>query len=397
MSDSALPGSALKGVVVLDIATLLAGPFAATTLADHGADVIKVEHPRGDPLRQFGHIHDGASLLWKIVNRNKRSVTLDLSTPAGRDLFLALAKRADVVIENFRPGTLERWGIGPDVLLELNPRLILTRVTGFGQDGPYAHRAGFGTLAEAMSGLAAMSGAADGPPLLPSFPLADVLAGLQAANATLIALHARAESGRGQVADVAISEAMIGSLGAQFTHFDLTGHRPARTGNVSQSNAPRNVYRCADRRWVAISAPALSVAQRVMLLIGRADLADQPWFATGMGRVQHRDEIDSALAEWIGKRPRDEVVRRFTDAEAAVAPIYEVDDVLSDPHFVSRETFVRVPDSELGSVLMPGVTARLSETPGSVCWAGPLLGEHTEAVLGHIFDTTKNDAKGSEQ
>ncbi|MFD4947653.1 CaiB/BaiF CoA transferase family protein [Streptomyces sp. NPDC058409] len=371
----------LADVKVIDVGTLLAAPFAAAILGDFGAEVIKIEQPSGDPLRRYGHQYDGVPLLWKVVNRNKKSVVLDLKDPGNHDTFIDLVAGADVLIENFRPGTLERWGFSPTKLQETNQQLVVTRVTGFGQDGPYARRPGFGTLAEAMSGLAAMSGERDGPPLLPSFPLADALAGMQAACATLIALHARRRIGRGQVADVAITEAMIAAMGAQVTAYEKLGVKPRRVGSSSDNNAPRNVYRCADGRWVAVSAPAQSVAERVVRLVGRPELTDEPWFASGRGRVSHRDLLDDAIGQWIGRFRRDEVIDAFEEAGAAVAPIYEVDDVLDDPHFQARQATVHVPDSELDTVCMPNVAFRLSETPGSIRWAGPRLGEHTDDVL----------------
>ncbi|MFQ6143868.1 CaiB/BaiF CoA transferase family protein [Streptomyces seoulensis] len=371
----------LADVKVIDIGTLLAAPFAAAMLGDFGAEVIKIEHPTGDPLRGYGYQCDDVPLLWKVVNRNKKSVVLDLKDPQNHHRFMDLVTGADVLIENFRPGTLERWGFSPEVLLKANPDLVVTRVTGFGQDGPYANRPGFGTLAEAMSGLAAMSGERDGPPLLPAFPLADVMAGVQAACATLIALHARRRIGRGQVADVSITEAMIAAMGAQVTAYDKLGVIPRRVGSGSDNNAPRNVYRCADGRWVAVSAPARSVAERVVRLVGRPELAGEPWFASGRGRVSHRAVLDDALGEYIGRFRRDEVIAAFEHAGAAVAPIYEVDDVLRDPHFVARQATVAVADDELDSVRMPNVAFRLSETPGRIRWPGPRLGEHTDDVL----------------
>ncbi|WP_051710840.1 CoA transferase [Streptomyces sp. NRRL S-350] len=375
------PPAPLADVKVIDIGTLLAAPFAAAMLGDFGADVIKIEHPTGDPLRGYGYQCDDVPLLWKVVNRNKKSVVMDLKDPQNHDRFVELVAGADVLIENFRPGTLERWGFAPEVLQKANPDLVVTRVTGFGQDGPYAGRPGFGTLAEAMSGLAAMSGDRDGPPLLPAFPLGDVMAGLQAACATLIALHARQRIGRGQVADVSITEAMIAAMGAQVTAYDKLGVKPRRVGSGSDNNAPRNVYRCADGRWVAVSAPARSVAERVVRLVGRPELAEEPWFATGRGRVSRREVLDDALGQWIGRFRRDEVIVAFEEAGAAVAPIYEVDDVLQDPHFRARQATVTVPDSELDSVCMPNVAFRLSETPGRIRWPGPQLGEHTDDVL----------------
>lgn len=309
----------LDGIRVIDAATLFAGPLAATMLADYGADVIKVEHPAGDPARKYGARRDDVPLWWKVIARNKRSVTLNLGHADGQRLFRELAATADVVIENFRPGTLERWGLGYDVLSALNPRLVLVRVTGFGQFGPYAHRPGFGTLAEAMSGLASVTGEVGGAPLLPSFPLADTIAGLNAAFATLTALKARERTGRGQVVDLAIIETMLAALGAQIASYDQTGVVPPRTGNRSSNNSPRGVYRSADGKWVALSTSAQSIAERVMRLVGRADLVDEPWFATGAGRARHADELDAAVGGWIAQRTRDEAIAEFERAEAAIA------------------------------------------------------------------------------
>jgi crotonobetainyl-CoA:carnitine CoA-transferase CaiB-like acyl-CoA transferase len=369
---------------VIDAATLFAGPFAARLLGDFGAEIIKVEQPSGDPLRHFGHAHGDVPLWWKVLSRNKKSVVLDLREPENAERFRRLAAGADVLIENFRPGTLERWGLGPEVLTEVNPRLVLARVTAFGQDGPYARRPGFGTLAEAMSGLAAMSGEPGGPPALPAFPLGDAIAGLHAALAVLIALRARDVIGTGQIADIAITETLIGSLGAQLTVYEHLGLKPERVGNRSNNSAPRGVYRCADDRWVAVSAPARSVAERVVRLVGHPDLGAEPWFATGVGRAEHRELIDDAIRPWIAARHRDEVVDAFEAAEAAVAPVYEVDDVLADPQFRARGLTVDVPDAQLGSVRMSGVPFRLSATPGRIDWAGPPIGAHTEDVCGSV-------------
>ena len=379
MSDTPPP---LAGLTVIDASTLFAGPFAARLLGDYGAEVIKVEAPAGDPVRGFGHAQNDVPLLWKVLGRNKKSVVLDLRESAGAESFLRLVRRADALIENFRPGTLERWGLGPEVLAEANPRLVLARVTTFGQDGPYARRPGFGTLAEAMSGLAAMSGEPDGPPALPSFPLGDAVAGLHAALAVLIGLRARDTNGSGQVADVAITETLIGTLGAQLTVYEHLGVKPERIGNRSHNSAPRNVYRCADGRWVAVSASALSIAERIVRLVGRPELVAEPWFATGSGRAAHREVLDDAVRSWIAARKRDEVVTAFEKAQAAVAPIYEVDDVLNDPQFRARGLTVEVPDAALGTVRMPGLPFRLSATPGRIDWAGPRGGEHTEEFTG---------------
>ncbi|MFC5061191.1 CaiB/BaiF CoA transferase family protein [Actinomycetospora atypica] len=381
---TAHPGGALAGLKVLDVATLFAGPLAATMLGDQGAEVIKIEHPRGDPSRTHGAQRDGVGLWWKMLGRNKKSVTLVLSTPEGRELFRELAADADVVIENFRPGTLERWGLGPDVLRERNPGLVLARVTGFGQTGPYAGRPGFGTLAEAMSGFAAITGEADGPPTLPPFGLADGVAALTTAFAVMTALRARESTGRGQDVDMAIIEPLLTLLGPQVIAYDQLGELQPRTGNRSSNNAPRNTYQCSDGRWVAVSTSAQSIAERVMRLVGRPELIDEPWFATGSTRAQHADELDAAVGDWIARRDRDEVVEAFEKAEAAVAPIYTAADVVADPQYAALESIVTVEDDELGPVRFQNVPFRLSGTPGRVRTSGPPLGAHTAEVLGRL-------------
>ncbi len=375
---------ALAGLKVLDVSTLFAGPLAATMLGDFGADIIKVEHPRGDPVRSHGASKDGVGLWAKVVNRNKRGITLYLGSPEGQDVFRRLVADADVVIENFRPGTLERWGLGYPELSAVNPRLVLVRVTGFGQIGPYAGRPGFGTLAEAMSGFAAITGEPDGPPTLPPFGLADGIAALAAAFATMTALRARETTGRGQVVDLAIIEPILTLLGPQPTVWDALGQVQERTGNRSANNAPRNTYLTKDGRWVAVSTSAQSIAERVMRLVGRPELTEEPWFASGGERAKHADVLDEAVASWVARHDRDEVVRAFEEAQAAVAPIYDVRDVVADPQFQALGSLVRVPDPELGSVLMQNVLFRLSETPGRITSAGPALGQHTEEVLGEI-------------
>ncbi|GAA1508715.1 CoA transferase [Streptomyces albidochromogenes] len=376
------PTRPLTDLRVLDLATLFAGPLAATMLGDFGADVVKVEHPtRPDPSRGHGPSKDGIGLWWKILGRNKRTITLDLSAPTGRDALLRLAATTDVIIENFRPGTLEKWGLGPAELSAVNPRLVLARVTGFGQSGPYAHRPGFGTLAEAMSGFAAITGEPEGPPTLPPFGLADSIAALATAYAVMTALAARATTGRGQVVDMAIIEPILTVLGPQPLWYDQLGYVQPRTGNRSRNNAPRNTYRTADNAWVAVSTSAQSVAERVMRLVGRPELIDEPWFATGSGRAEHADELDEAVGHWIGRRTRDEALAAFEKAEAAIAPVYDVRDVMTDPQYRALDTITEVPDPELGPLRMQNVLFRLSETPGAIRWAGRPHNADTEAVL----------------
>ncbi|WP_333758297.1 CaiB/BaiF CoA transferase family protein [Streptomyces sp. ISBFB 2968] len=372
----------MTGLRVLDLATLFAGPLAATMLGDFGAEVIKVEHPtRPDPSRGHGPSKDGVGLWWKLLGRNKHTITLDLSKPAGRTTLLRLAATADVVVENFRPGTLEKWDLGWDELSAVNPRLVLTRVTGFGQFGPYARRPGFGTLAEAMSGFAAMTGEPDAPPTLPPFGLADSIAALATAYAVMTALAARERTGEGQVVDMAIIEPILTVLGPQPLWYDQLGHVQPRTGNRSQNNAPRNTYRTADGTWVAVSTSAQSVAERVMRLVGRPELIDEPWFATGADRARHADVLDAAVGDWIARHGRADVLAAFEKAEAAVAPVQDVRDVMSDPQYQALDTVTTVDDPELGPLRMQNVLFRLSATPGAIRWAGRPHGADTEEVL----------------
>ncbi|CAL9428160.1 CaiB/BaiF CoA transferase family protein [Streptomyces griseomycini] len=375
-------GPPLTGLRVLDLATLFAGPLAATLLGDFGAEVVKVEHPRKpDPSRGHGPSKDGVGLWWKVLGRNKRTITLDLSRPGGRDTLLRLAGTADVVIENFRPGTLEKWDLGWPELSAVNPRLVLARVTGFGQFGPYAHRPGFGTLAEAMSGFAAITGEPDAPPTLPPFGLADSIAGLATAYAVMTALAARDRTGEGQVVDMALIEPILTVLGPQPTWYDQLGHVQPRTGNRSQNNAPRGTYLTADGTWVAVSTSAQSVAERVMHLVGRPELIDEPWFATGADRARHADVLDEAVGGWIARHTRTDVLAAFEKAEAAVAPVQDVRDVMADPQYQALGTITTVDDPELGPLRMQNVLFRLSGTPGAIRWAGRPHGADTEEVL----------------
>ncbi|MFI1236689.1 CaiB/BaiF CoA transferase family protein [Nocardia salmonicida] len=371
----------LAGIRVLDVATLFAGPLAATLLADFGADVVKIEHPHGDPVRSHGAQRDGVGLWWKMLGRGKKSVTLYLGSPQGQEIFRRMVADADVVIENFRPGTLERWGLGYPELRAINPRLVLARVTAFGQFGPYARRPGFGTLAEAMSGFAAVTGEPDGPPTLPPFGLADGIAALTTAFAIMTALRAREHDGHGQQVDLAIIEPILTLLGPQIIAYDQLGELQPRMGNRSSNNAPRNTYRTADGGWVAVSTSAQSVAERVVRLVGRPDFIDRPWFASGSERAGHADELDAAVGGWIAQHSTQEVIHAFDNAEAAVAPIYTAADVLADPQFRALGSIISLPDDELGPVRMQNILFRLSETPGEIRWTGPPLGAHTDEVL----------------
>jgi formyl-CoA transferase len=377
----------LEDLSVVDAATLFAGPMIATLLGDFGADVTKVEHPGGDSLRHLGWEKEGVSLFWLFINRNKACVTLDLSRPAGQGLLRELVAGADVLIENFRPGTMERWNLGWETLSADNPGLVMVRVSGFGQDGPYSGRPGFGTLAEAMSGFAHLNGYPDGPPTLPPFALADGVAGCVGAFATLAALRHRDATGAGQVVDLSIYEPLFFILGAQATLYDQLGMVQERTGNRAPFTAPRNSFQAADGRWFGLSASSQSIAERVMRLVGREDLLDEEWFATSAGRLEHQDVLDDAISEWVGKHTSGEVVAAFEAFHAAIAPVYSIVDIMDDPQYRHRETVVRVPHPRLGPVAVPGVVPRLTATPGAVRDLGRDLGQDNEEVyagrLGH--------------
>lgn len=376
---------ALAGLRVLDVSTLFAGPMAAMHLGDLGAEVIKIEHPRRpDPSRGHGPAKDGQGLWWKTLGRNKRTVTLDLSQPAGQDVLVRLAASTDVLIENFRPDTLERWNLGYERLSAANPGLVLARVTGFGQIGPSRRRPGFGTLAEAMSGFASLTGEPDGPPTLPPFGLADGVASLAVAYAVMAALHARTRTGLGQVVDLAIVEPMLAMLGPQITRWDQLGTIQPRTGNRSANNAPRNTYQTSDGAWVAVSTSALSIAERVMRLVGRPDVIDEPWFATGSGRAAHADDLDTSVAAWIRKRTREEVIAAFDEAEAAIAPIYDARDIVADPQLNALGTIQYVDDEDLGRIAMQGPLFRMSRGDAPTRFTGRAPGADTDAVLGEL-------------
>jgi crotonobetainyl-CoA:carnitine CoA-transferase CaiB-like acyl-CoA transferase len=373
----------LKGVRVLDLGTVYAAPITAMLLGDYGADVLKIEHPRGDPARTHGPSKDGHGLWWKVISRNKRTATLVLSRPEGREILEQLAADADVLIENFRPGVMEKWGLGPERLLELNPDLVMLRVTGFGQTGPYAHRRAFGTLAEAMSGLAHQTGQPDGPPTLPPFGLADGVAAISGAYAVMLALYHRDVNGAGgQVIDLSLLQPLLGILGPGPSAYDQLGVVPHRHGNRSTNNAPRNAYKTRDGRWVAISASATSIAARVMARVGRPDIAEQEWFASARERVARADELDAIVGRWIAARGFDEVMAAFEEAGAAIAPIYDIEQVVNDPHVRATDMITSVDDEDLGPLLMQNVVFRLLGSPGRIRFAGRKLGQDNEHVYG---------------
>jgi crotonobetainyl-CoA:carnitine CoA-transferase CaiB-like acyl-CoA transferase len=385
------PDGPLQGLRVLDASTILAGPLCCQILGDFGADVIKIEHPvAGDSMRGHGASKDGHPLWWKEISRNKRTIGLSLSAPEGARLFLRLAERADVLVENFRPGTLERWGAGPEWLHEVNPRLVIVRVTGFGQTGPYSSRPGFGTLAEAMSGFAHLTGEPDGPPMLPAFGLADSIAGIAASSATMMALwHRDHNGGRGQVVDLSLLEPIMTAVGPGPTVYDQLGYVETRHGNRSTNNAPRNTYRTKDGDWVAVSTSAQAIAERVMRLVGHPEVINEPWFASGRERAAHADLLDDYVGGWIAERTRAVVVDAFEAAGAAVAPVYSAKDIVEDPHVQATQMITTVADPDLGPMKMHDVMWRMSETPGRIRFTGRAKGADTDAILvGELGCTT---------
>jgi crotonobetainyl-CoA:carnitine CoA-transferase CaiB-like acyl-CoA transferase len=382
MSSEPLP---LEGLRVLDASTILAGPLCCQILGDYGADVIKIEHPlHGDNMRGHGRSKNGIPLWWKEISRNKRTVALDLKSPEGGDVFRRLAATVDVVVENFRPGTLERWGIGPDVLHEENPALVVVRLTGFGQTGPYASRPGFGTLAEAMSGFADATGEPDGPPTLPAFGLADTICGIAASSAVMMALRHRDRTGKGQVVDLNILEPIMTAVGPAPTVYQQLGILEPRHGNRSTNNAPRNTYQTRDGKWVAVSTSAQRIAERVLTLVGHPEVISEEWFGSGHGRAAHVELLDAYVGDWIKERTRDEVLDAFTEAGAAIGPVYNAQDLVEDPHVRETQMLVEVDDEDLGPLLQHNVLWRLSESPGRIRFTGRSLGQDTDAVLGEV-------------
>ncbi len=375
---------ALSGIRVADISNFLAAPMASMFLGDYGAEVVKVEHPsRGDEMRFWGENKKGVGLYYKVINRNKKSVTADLRTPIGVEIVKRLVRTADVVIENYRPGTLEKWGLGYDVLSEVNPRIVMLRITGFGQTGPYSHKPGFGTLAEAFAGAAHITGFPDRPPLLPAFGLGDSTAGLAGAFLTMVALFERERhGGRGQVVEFAIYEPLLTLLGPQVVNYDQLGLVQERSGSRLPFTAPRNTYRTRDGKWVAIAGSAQSIFERICRALERPELIADPRFGDNRVRMENAAELDAELQSAIERFDLDSLIRRFEQHEAAVAPVNNVAQIFADPHYAARQNITAVPDEELGGPLrMQNVVGNFSRTPGAIRRAGPRLGEHNREVL----------------
>ncbi len=373
----------LAGLRVLDLSTMIAAPTTATILGDYGADVVKVEMPgTGDFVRRFGRQKDGQGLYWKALSRGKRSVALDLRRPEGRDLVLRWVERFDVLIENFRPGTLERWGLAPADLRAANPRLVVLRVTAYGQDGPYRDRPGFGTLAEALAGLAAVSGFEDRPPLLPAYPLADIMAGNLGATAVLAALVRRDATGTGDTIDLAIYEAALKLVEINVLEYQQTGAEHGRTGNRYGPAAPRGSYQCRDGLWIALSGSTQPMAQHVLRTVGGEDLVEDPRFRTNADRVRHVQELDDLIAGWCRTRDRDDAIAELTAGGCAVAPLESVATMLENPQVRHRGSIVTVEDDDLGPLAMTNVYPAFQDGGTAVGRPGPAhVGADTDEVL----------------
>ena len=375
----------LEGIVVIDCGQVIAGPTLAMILGDFGATVLKIENPiGGDQVRAFGKIANGESLHSKLISRNKKSLTINLREIQGQELLkrLIIASKADVLIESFRPGTLEKWNLSFNELKMLSPGLILARVSGFGQDGPYKNRPGFGTLAEAMSGFADVTGEQDGPPTLPPFALADNVAALYGAIGVLAALRARdtSENFEGQVVDISLLESLTAILGIYFVEYDQLGIIPKRQGNRTAS-APRNTYKTKDGRWIAIAGSTQSITERLFNAMGRKDLLENPKFATNRERVKNVAEMDLLVGNWVSSYNQEEIVEILISSEVAVGPVMNVEDLVINPQLIFREALNKVPDTDLTSILMPNPQPKLSRTPGMISQAGPRLGQHTDEIL----------------
>lgn len=383
----------LRGMKVLDLSIIVAGGTASSLLADFGAEVVKVERPGGgDPLRNWGPFANGVSLWWKVHSRNKQSLTLDLGNPDGQALLLQLAGQADMLIEGFRPGTLERWNVGPNQLHESNPGLVILRYSGFGQTGPYRDRPGFGTIAECMSGYIAMTGFPETPPVLPPIPLADEIAGVFGAMAGMMAMYRRdvargpsqaAEGTKtGQVIDLSLFEPLFRLCIPHIPMYDLLGIVRERVGNDFPDAAPRSLYQTGDNRWLGLSATSQSTWEALAHAMGLSDHITDPRFADNASRLENKDALNDILQQWLGSRTQSEILENLVPAGGVVGPVYGSEQIVEDPHYQDRGDVIEIEDPEIGTTLMPGIIPKFSDTPGAVEHAGPRLGEHNAQVLG---------------
>jgi formyl-CoA transferase len=376
----------LEGLKVVELGQLIAGPFAGKCFAEFGAEVIKVEPPEGDPLRKWRKLHHGTSLWWYVQNRNKKSVTVDLRLPEGQEVVRRILRDADVVIENFRPGTLEKWGLGYDRLAAENPGLVMLRLSGFGQTGPYRDQAGFGAIGESMGGLRYVTGFPDRPPVRPNLSIGDALASLHGVIGVLMALHHRdanggRNSGKGQVVDVALYEAVFNMMEGALPEYDLFKEVRERTGSNLTGIVPSNTYLTRDGQHVVIGANADSIFKRLMKVIGRADLADDPSLSDNAGRAKRGDDLDRVIGEWTAKCDAGEVVKILNEAQVPNGKIYSMADIARDAQYLARDMIREVRLKDGTPLKLPGIVPKLSATPGDIEWIGPELGEHTAAVL----------------
>ena len=379
---SSTSGGPLSGLKVIELGQLMAGPFAAKTLSDFGADVVKIEPPDGgDPLRQWRLVKDGTSVWWQVQSRNKRSVGLDLKTPEAQDIVRRLASQADVLVENFRPGAMEGWGLGPEVLLAQNPKLIMLRVSGYGQSGPYRDRPGFGVVAEAMSGLRHLTGEPGRVPVRVGVSIGDTLASLHGVIGILMALHERNRSGQGQVIDVALYEAVFNCMESLLPEYSAFGAVRGPAGSALPGIAPTNAYACADGGYALVAGNGDSIFKRLMQCIGRPDLAQDPGLAKNAGRVQRVDEIDAAIGAWTATLSVDQVLAALEQAQVPSGKIYTVADIAADPHYAARGMLGQVTLDDGSAVSVPGFVPKLSRTPGGHRRNAPALGQDTDAVL----------------
>ena len=376
--------SALAGMRVLDLSRLVSGNIVTHLLADHGAEVIKVERPgTGDDLRNWRT--KGHSVHWKVYCRNKKSITLDLRTDEGKRILLDLAERMNILVENFKPGTLERWGIGPDELLARNPKLIIVRVSGWGQTGLYAHKPGFGSLVEAMSGFAAMNGFSDRPPVLPPLALADMIAGLYGSFAVMAATrHIEQGNGKGQVIDLPLFDPIYSILGPIAAQYRLTGEIPERTGSRSNQTAPRNAYRTKDGKYVALSASMQAMAERLFKTIGMPELIDDPKYKTNTDRVANNDELDPIVSDFMASRTQAELLDLFEQADVTVGPVADIEQLMDHPYINDRAIIVDVPDADMGRIPMHNVIPRMSESPAALRSSAPELGQHNQEIYSEL-------------
>ncbi|MEP7312567.1 MAG: CoA transferase [Pseudomonadota bacterium] len=375
------PQGPLKGVRVLDLGVLLAGPLVGCYFGDLGADVVKVERPTGDPSRVTGRKVKGESLIWKFLGRNKRTIAIDFSQEEGRDLVLKLVAQADIVVENFRPGTLEKWRLGWEDLRKANSRIIMVRISGFGQEGPYRERAGFGTIAESMAGFTNINGWPDGPPTLPPVPIADTTAAMSATISALAALHNRDRTGSGELIDVSLIEPLLGCMSTQVLDYSFFHEEPRRQGNRLEFASPRGAFQCNDGKWFAISGATPQSAARIFEAIGRPDMNSNPHFSSNAERLKRPQEVEAIIGEWSRTVSRAEALDRLTGTGAPVGPVYSMQDILDDEHFKQRAVVVEVPDPVLGSVTFPNVFAKLTNCPGAIRFGGRPIDADREEVL----------------